>query len=104
MVTTFAAHVPVTPAGSPENVAPVALVVAYVIFVIGVLMHSVCAVVLAAEVRPIVLFGLEVIVPVVVSTAPHPPVRVTVKVKVPDTDGVPRIVTILAAHEPVTPA
>ena len=44
---------------------------------IGVLIHTVCAVVLPAEVRVIVLFGVTVIVPVEV-TVPQPPVKVTV--------------------------
>jgi len=77
MVTTLAAHKPVTPAGSPVTVAPVAPVVVYVILVIAVLIHLVCALVPAAEVRVTVLLAVTVIVPVVVIT-PQPPVRVTV--------------------------
>jgi len=49
----------------------------YVIFVIAVFIHLVCAFVPAAEVRDTVLFGVTPIVPVVVIT-PQPPVRVTV--------------------------
>lgn len=41
MVTTLAAQDPFTPVGSPLKVAPVAPVVAYVILVIGVLIHLV---------------------------------------------------------------
>ena len=41
MVATFAAHEPVTPAGNPEKVAPVAPVVARVILVIAVLIQTV---------------------------------------------------------------
>ena len=77
MVTTFAAQLPVTPAGKPLKVAPVAPVVEYVIFVIGVLIQTVWLVVPAAEVRVIVLFGVTVMVPVDV-IVPHPPVSVTV--------------------------
>ena len=77
MVTTLAAQLPVTPAGKPLNVAPVAPVVEYVILVIGVLIHTVCAFVPAAEVSVIVLFGVTVIVPVAV-IVPQPPVKVTV--------------------------
>jgi hypothetical protein len=79
IVTPFEAQVPVTPVGRPEKVAPVARVVLYEILVIGVLIQSVWLVVLTAEVREIVLFGLTVIVPVAVAAeAPHPPVRLTV--------------------------
>jgi hypothetical protein len=41
MVATFEAQAPVTPAGNPLNVAPVAVVVAYVMPVIDVLIHVV---------------------------------------------------------------
>ena len=41
MVTTFNAHAPLTPAGKPLKVAPVAPDVVYVIFVIAVLIHFV---------------------------------------------------------------
>ena len=77
IVTTFAAHTPVTPAGRPVTVAPVAPVVAYVILVIAVLIHFVCALVPAADVSVTVLFGVTVIEPVAV-IAPQPPVQVTV--------------------------
>ena len=77
MVTTLAAHEPVTPAGRPEKVAPVAPVVEYVILVMAVLIHTVCAFVPAAEVSVMVLFGVTVIVPFAV-TEPQPPVKVTV--------------------------
>jgi hypothetical protein len=77
MVTTLAAHEPVTPAGKPLKVAPVAPVVAYVILVIGVLTHTICDVVAAAEVNEMVLAGVTVMVPLAVTT-PQPPVKVTV--------------------------
>jgi hypothetical protein len=104
IVTVFELHDPVTPAGNPVTPAPVASVVVYVIFVIAVLMHRVCALVPAAELKAIVLFGLTIIVPVIVFVPPvQPPVIVTVYVNVPDTVGVPLIVTMLEFHEPVTP-
>ena len=59
MVTTLPAHVPVTPVGRLLTVAPVAPVVAYVIGAIGVLMHTVCAFVPAAEVSVTVLLGFH---------------------------------------------
>ena len=74
MVTIFAAQLPLVPAGNPVTVAPVAPVVAYVIFVIAVLIHTVCALVPAAELRVMVLSGFTVMVPVV-DTVPQPPVR-----------------------------
>ena len=77
MVTTLAAHAPVTPAGKPLNVAPVAPVVEYVIFVIAVLIHTVCDEVAGAEVKVIVLFAVTVMLPFAV-TEPQPPVKVTV--------------------------
>ena len=43
----------------------------------AVLIHLVCASVPEAEVKAIVLFGVTIIVPVVV-TVPQPPVKVTV--------------------------
>jgi len=69
--------VPVTPAGKPENVAPVAPVVLYVIGVIGVFTQTVWLFVPGAEVRVMVLLGRTMMVPVAV-TFPQPPVRVTV--------------------------
>jgi hypothetical protein len=79
IVTTFPDQVPVTPAGRPANVAPVAVVVVYVIFVSAVLIQSVCASVPTAELLAIVLFGVTVIVPVIVFVPPvQPPVIVTV--------------------------
>jgi len=69
--------VPVTPAGKPENVAPVAPVVLYVIGVIAVFTQTVWLFVPGAEVRVMVLLGCTMIVPVAV-TFPQPPVRVTV--------------------------
>jgi hypothetical protein len=104
MVTTFADQLPVTSAGRPANVAPVAVVVVYVIFVSAVLIQSVCASVPDAELLAMVLFGVTVIVPVIVFVPPvQPPVIVTVYVKVPDTEGVPVMVTTFADQFPVTP-
>jgi len=69
--------VPVTPAGKPENVAPVAPVVLYVMGVIAVFTQTVWLFVPGAEVRVMVLFGCTMMVPVAV-TFPQPSVRVTV--------------------------
>jgi len=69
--------VPVTPAGKPENVAPVAPVVLYVIGVIAVFTQTVWLFVPGAEVRVMVLLGRTMMVPVAV-TFPQPPVGVTV--------------------------
>ncbi|NDA94389.1 MAG: hypothetical protein EBX90_14120 [Betaproteobacteria bacterium] len=74
MVTTFADQFPVTPPGRPVTVAPVAVVVVYVMFVNAVLIQSVCASVPTAELLAIVLFGVTVIVPVAL-TVPQPPVN-----------------------------
>ena len=68
--------VPVTPAGKPENVAPVAPVVLYVIGVIAVFTQTVWLFVPGAEVRVMVLLGRTMMVPVAVVTLPQPPVRV----------------------------
>jgi hypothetical protein len=98
-------QLPVTPAGRPETVAPVAVVVAYVILVSAVLIQRVWASVPTAELLAIVLFGVTVIVPVIVFVPPvQPPVIVTVYVKVPETEGVPLIVKVFELQLPVTPA
>jgi len=71
--------VPVTPAGKPENVAPVAPVVLYVIGVIAVFTQTVWLSVPGAEVSVmVVLLGCTMMVPVAVVTPPQPPVKVTV--------------------------
>ena len=75
MVTTLADQAPVTPGGKPLNAAPVAPVVAYVILVMGVLIHFVCASVPAADVSVIVLVLVTLTDPLIV--AGQPPVRVT---------------------------
>jgi hypothetical protein len=73
-------------------------------FVSAVLIQSVWASVPTAELLAIVLFGVTVIVPVMVFVPPvQPPVIVTVYVKVPDTEGVPVMVTTFDAQLPVTP-
>jgi len=69
--------VPVTPAGKPENVAPVAPVVLYVIGVIAVFTQTVRLSVPGAEVSVMVVLGRTMMVPLAV-TFPQPPVRVTV--------------------------
>ncbi len=98
IVTTFADQEPVTPAGKPVTVAPVAPVVPRVIVVIGELIQTVWLVPGAT-----VFKGVTVIVPVVVAGG-QPPVVVTVYVNVPLAVGVPLMVTTFAAQEPVTPA
>ena len=95
-------QLPVTPDGKPVTLAPVAPVVEYVILVIAVFIQRVCALVPAADVKVIVLFGVTVIVPVAV-IVPQPPVKVTVYVKVPEAVGVPLMVTTLEDQLPVTP-
>ena len=77
IVTTFPAHEPVTPAGRPVIVAPVAPVVAYVIGVIEVFIQTICASVPSAELRVIVLSGVTVIEPFAVML-PQPPVNVMI--------------------------
>ena len=72
IVTVLFAHEPLTPAGKPVNVAPVAPVVASVIVVIALLIH-----VVRLSPADIVFNGLTVIVPVVVAGG-QPPVVVTV--------------------------
>ena len=77
IVNTFAAQLPVTPVGKPVALAPVAPVVLYVILVMAVLIHLVCALVPAADVSVMLLPATTVIAPVDV-IAPQPPVRITV--------------------------
>jgi len=72
IVTTLPDHEPTTPVGNPLNVAPVAPTVEYVIAVIAVLIHFVCAFVPPAELKVIVLFGVTMIVPSAF-TVPQPP-------------------------------
>jgi hypothetical protein len=68
---------PVTPAGKPSNVAPVAPVVRYVISVIGVFTQTVWLSVPGSEVRVMVGLDCTVIVPVAVFTPPQSPVAIT---------------------------
>jgi hypothetical protein len=79
IVNVFAFQLPVTPAGRPDTVAPVAVVVVYVILVSAVLIQSVWASVPTAELRAIVLVDVTVMVPVAVFVPPvQPPVIATV--------------------------
>jgi hypothetical protein len=66
---------PVTPAGKPLTLAPVAPVVVKVMAVRAVLIHFVWLLVPAPELKVIVLSGVTVIVPVAVAV-PQPPVKV----------------------------
>ena len=68
---------PVTPVGKPENVAPVAPVVLYVIGVIAVSTQTVWLFVPESEVRVMVLSGCTMMMPVAATFA-QPPVKVTV--------------------------
>ena len=67
MVTVLFSHEPLTPVGKPVTVAPVAPVVANVIFVMAVLIH-----VVRLTPAAIVFNGLTVIVPVANSCGVHP--------------------------------
>ena len=68
IVNTFAAQLPVTPAGRPDTVAPVAPVVARVMLVIAVLIQAV-----RSWPAAMVFTTITVIVPVAL-TVPQPPV------------------------------
>ena len=68
---------PVTPVGKPENVAPVAPVMLYMIGVIAVFTQTVWLSVPGAEVSVMVVLRRTMMVPLAV-TFPQPPVRVTV--------------------------
>ncbi len=78
MVTVLDDQLPLTPAGSPLKLAPVAPVVVYVILAIGILMLAVCALVPAAELRVMVLFGVRVTVTALVTVQPLALVKVIV--------------------------
>ena len=71
MVTSFPAHEPVTPAGKPLNVAPVAPEVANIIGVIAVFIQIVWLVPAA------IVFWLTVIIPDADTCGRQPPVVVT---------------------------
>jgi hypothetical protein len=71
MVATFDAQTPLTPAGNPLNVAPVAVVVAYVIFVIAVLIHFVCVSVPAADERVAVFVAVTTTATALLVAFPH---------------------------------
>ena len=104
MVNTPPEKVPVTPAGNPVTVTPVAPPPAvYVIVVIGVLMLTVWFVVPGADVRTKVTLELTVMMPLN-AALPHPPVVVTVYGKVPVAVGVPLMVKTPPEKVPVTPA
>src|SRR5689334_17235093 len=112
MVTTPDAQLPVTPAGNPENVAPVAPVVAYVILVMAVLIHTVCVLVPAVEVKLAVVSGFTVTVAVMgISAQVVPPlvydgviVNVTVTGAAVVLVSVPLILPVPLAAIPVTEA
>jgi len=73
--------VPLTPVGKPENVAPVAPVVLYVIGVMAVFTQTVWLSVPGAEVSVmVVLLGCTMMVPAAAVTLPQPPVPVRVTV------------------------
>ena len=72
IVTVFEFQVPVTPAGNPFTVAPVAPVVEYVMFDIGLPLQMLCVLVPVAEVKVIVLVGFTVIVPVALTAFAQP--------------------------------
>ena len=72
IVTVLFAHEPLTPVGNPVMVAPIAPVVANIIVVMALLIHTVWL-----EPASIVFNGLTVIVPVVLAGG-QPPVVVTV--------------------------
>ena len=76
IVTTLAAQLPVTPGGKPLKFAPVALTVAYVIVVIGVLIQTAWLLVPVADVS-VIEHTTTLMVPVALTT-PQPPVSVTV--------------------------
>lgn len=100
---------PVTPAGKPVMVAPVALVVVYIMSFSAWLIHSIWSVVFTGEYSDIVLGGVVVIEPLAV-TVPQPPVKVTVYGHTPTVAGdTPLIVTTpvfgpLLAQLPLIPA
>ena len=77
MVMSPSEKVPVTPSGKPENVAPVAPVVLYMIESIAVFTQTVWLSVPASGERVMVLSGCTMMVPVAVTFA-QPPVKVTV--------------------------
>ena len=77
MVATFAAHAPVTPGGRLLKVAPVAPLVAYVMFAKRLFSQRLCASLPAMEVRVKLFSGFTFIVPLML-TFPQPPVHVTV--------------------------
>jgi hypothetical protein len=89
MVNTFDDQEPVTPAGNPVTVAPVAPVVEYVKLVSTVLIQSVWLVV--PDVKAIVLFGLTMIVSTRLVNAPPPeqPFKLIAKIKGPEIKGEP---------------
>ena len=76
IVNTLFDHIPLKPEGSPDTVAPVAPVVAKVIFVNAEFKQTVCESVPAAELSEIV-FLFTVMVPVAV-VGPQPPMVVMV--------------------------
>jgi len=98
----FIDQLPVTPAGKPLIVAPVAPVVLYVIVVMAELTQVFCWLLPAAEVSVMVLLGLTKIDPVVLIN-PQPPFSTTEYVNIPEITGVPLIVMVFEDQLPVTP-
>ena len=97
----LAAKEAVTPAGSPvATPIPVAPVVVWVIGAGRALLIQTVGVEDAAET---VLSGVTVINPDLL-TVPQPPVNSMLKAKLPETVGVPLMVTVLAFQVPLTPA
>jgi hypothetical protein len=79
IVTTLVFQLPVTPVGNPVTVAPVAMVLVYVMLRSAVLIQRDLLSLPTPELSDNVLVGTTVIVPVAVfGEAEHPPVRVTV--------------------------
>jgi len=95
----LSAQTAVTPVGKPVAVPiPVAPVVLCVIAVSAVLIHNVGAL----EAASTLFVDVTVIFPVAF-TAPTPPVKGMLYLKVPDSVGVPVIVIMLPTHVGVTP-
>ena len=89
MVTTPALYTPVTPAGNPVTVAPVAPLTVYVMLVMDTFLQTDCALEPATELRTRFAAAVTFKVPVAL-TEEQLPVVVTVYVYVPGTVGEPK--------------